>query len=50
MQHPLAQIEIVAFDSSLTLFLSKENTSVDQFRQAFPQSEDLREYNERDAK
>lgn len=50
MQLPLAQIEIVAFDSSLTLFFSKEQSYVDRFRQAFPLSEDLREYNEREAK
>ena len=48
MQHPLAQIEIVAFDSSLTLFLSKDQSYVDRFRQAFPMSEDLRQYNERE--
>ena len=46
MQHPLAQIEIVAFDSSLTLFLARENTSVNLFRQSFPMSEYLQEYNE----
>ena len=50
MQHPLAQIEIVAFDSSLTLFLSKEQSYVDRFRHAFPLSEDLREYNEKETK
>jgi hypothetical protein len=27
IQHPLAQIEIVAFDSSLTLFLSRKKTN-----------------------
>ena len=48
MQHPLTQIEIVAFDSSLTLFLSNQQPLTEQFRRAFPLSEDLRQYNERE--
>ena len=47
IQHPLAQIEIVAFDSSLTLFLSRRKLHVDLFRNAFPESEDLMIDNER---
>ena len=47
IQHPLAQIEIVAFDSSLTLFLSRRKPHVDLFRNAFPESEDLTSDNER---
>ena len=46
IQHPLAQIEIVAFDSSLTLFLSREKALVECFKIAFPESEDLHQYNE----
>lgn len=47
IQHPLAQIEIVAFDSSLTLFLANDSTLTNRFRIAFPDSEDLQEQNER---
>ena len=46
IQHPLAQIEIVAFDSSLTLFLSNDSNLTNRFRIAFPDSEDLQQYNE----
>jgi len=45
IQHPLADIEIVAWDSSLTLFISKIDELVDNFRQSFPLSEDLLERN-----
>lgn len=41
MQHPLATVEIVPFDSSLTLFLSKDQELVEKFRLGYPQSEDL---------
>lgn len=47
IQHPLAQIEIVAFDSSLTLFLANERELTNRFKTAFPDGEDLQEYNER---
>lgn len=47
IQHPLAQIEIVAFDSSLTLFLAHEEELTNRFKTAFPDSEDLEEYNEK---
>lgn len=45
MQHPLATIEIVPWDSSLTLFFSKEKELVDKFRAGYPQSEDLSVHN-----
>lgn len=48
VQHPLADIEIVAWDSSLTLFISKEENLVQQFRDSFPLSEDLSERNTRE--
>lgn len=38
-QHPLAQAELVAWDSSLTLLLSKDKMLVDRFMNAFPYSE-----------
>lgn len=45
IQHPLADIEIVAWDSSLTLFASRIDELVNNFRQSFPLSEDLLERN-----
>lgn len=47
IQHPLASIEIVAFDSCLTLFISEDEKTVSDFRKYFPLSEDLFEYNPR---
>ena len=47
MQHPLATIEIVPWESGLTLFFSKEKELVDKFRAGYPQSEDLSVYNDR---
>lgn len=46
IQHPLAQLEIVPWDSSLTLFLSRQPELVEHFRRFFPFSEDLGEYNQ----
>ncbi|MFX0547836.1 hypothetical protein ACOAKC_00740 [Hathewaya histolytica] len=48
IQHPLASIEIVHWDSSLTLFISKHDDLVDKFRVSFPLSEDLAAQNTRD--
>ena len=45
IQHPLATIEIVPWDSSLTLFFSKHEDLVRDFLKAFPFSEDILEYN-----
>ena len=45
IQHELASIEIVPFDSYLVLLFSKEKEIVDCFRKAFPKSRDLSEYN-----
>ena len=45
MQHPLATIELVAWDSSCTLFISKDDYLVDKFRKEFPLSVDLEKYN-----
>lgn len=41
IQHPLASIEIVPYDSSLILFISKQKEFVDYFMKAYPHSEDL---------
>lgn len=46
LQHPLSTIEIVAWDSSLSLVISKNRKIIDDFRSAFPLSEDLEIYNE----
>ena len=42
IQHPLAEVEIVAFDGSFTLFLCKDDTLADLIMKAFPESYDLR--------
>lgn len=47
IQHPLANIEIVAWDSSLTLFISQDDELVHRFRHSFPLSEDLAAQNKR---
>ncbi len=45
IQHPLATIEIVPWDSSLVLFLSRQKELVDKFREGYPHSEDLFTHN-----
>lgn len=45
LQHPLATVEIVPWDSSLTLIISKQDKIVEDFMQAFPLSKDLSVYN-----
>lgn len=47
IQNPLASIEIVAFDSSLTLIFSDKKNIVDKFIKGYPSSEDLVIYNNR---
>ena len=44
MQHPLAEIEIVPWDSSMTLLLSRRKDIVDNFRNYYPESENLEDY------
>ena len=46
LEHPLASVQIAAFDSSLTLLMSRKKKLVDDFRAFFPQSEDLAAQNE----
>ncbi len=48
LQHPLAEIELVAWDGCCTLLLSRNAYLTGKFREAFPNSEDLEEYNRRD--
>lgn len=45
IQHPLASVELVAWDGSLTLLISKDEDIVNCFRNAFPLSRDLETYN-----
>lgn len=45
IQHPLAELEIVAWDSSITIFISKRESLVRDFRYKFSKSEDLKLYN-----
>ncbi|MBQ6892838.1 MAG: hypothetical protein IJN48_01415 [Clostridia bacterium] len=47
LQHPLSQIEILPWDSSLTLILSKDEKTVASFTDAFLHSERLEEYIEK---
>lgn len=48
IQNPLADIEIVAWDSSATLFLTKDIGLYRIFRKAFPKSKDLKLFNTTD--
>lgn len=45
IQHPLACIEIVAWDSCATLIISKKSEIIKKFRNVFHLSKDLVEYN-----
>lgn len=45
LQHPLAMVEIVCWDSTLALFLSKDHDLVDRFKVYFSESKDLSVYN-----
>jgi len=47
IQHPMAKIEIIAFDSSYTLLISKNDETVQKFLDNFSLSEDLIEKNKR---
>jgi len=41
----IANIEIVPFDSSFVMVLSKDKKIVDDFKMVYVQSEDLEDYN-----
>ena len=45
IQHPLATMEIVSWDSSCVLLLSSKEEIVENFRNAFPKCQDLSAYN-----
>lgn len=42
--HPLAKVQIIAFDSSATQIFSTEEKLVSKFRAGYPQSEDITIY------
>lgn len=46
IQHPLASVEMVAWDASATLLISKDFSIIRKFREEFPLSEDLQNYME----
>ncbi|MBQ9949309.1 MAG: hypothetical protein IJO93_01135 [Clostridia bacterium] len=45
MQHPFAEIELIAYDSSMFICIAKSYTQVKFFREKFPLSVDLHDYN-----
>ncbi len=45
MEHPLADLQIVAWDSSLTLVHSRHKHIIEAYRSNAPESEDLTQYN-----
>lgn len=46
LQHPLATVEIVPWDATYTLLFSKNEQIIADFRQAYPNSQDLAVYND----
>ena len=47
LQHPLATVEIVPWDATYTLLLSKNAQIVADYRRSYPKSQDLFAYNAR---
>lgn len=45
IQHPLAEIEIVPWDSSLVLVLSKNDSIISKFKENYPQAIELVKFN-----
>jgi hypothetical protein len=45
LQHPLASVEIIAWDSTSTVIIGKEDGLVDQFLEYFKLAKDLEKYN-----
>lgn len=45
IQHPRAEIEIVCWDSTLSLFLTRDHDLANKFKTYFEEAQDLREYN-----
>lgn len=47
IQHPLAEIEIVPWDSTLVLIISKQDSIIESFLNNYPLAEELSDYNSR---
>ena len=47
IQHPLAEIEIIAWDSSISLIISKNDEVINSFNNYFSYAIDLEEYNKK---
>jgi hypothetical protein len=45
IQHPLAEVEIVCWDSTATLLLCRDDDLTQRFRRFFPEAVDLNEHN-----
>ncbi len=45
IQHPMAEVEIVPWDGALTLLISNNEKVIQSFKEEFPLSRDLEEYN-----
>ena len=45
LQHPLSEIELVAWDSTCTLFISNNDSIIEDISKIYPQAEDLEKYN-----
>ena len=45
IQHPRAEVEIVCWDGTSSLFLSRDSDLANKFKSYFEEAEDLREYN-----
>jgi len=50
IQHPSAEVEIVCWDSTATLLLSRDDDLTQRFRRFFPEAVDLNEHNTKVAK
>ena len=47
IEHPLATIEIVAWDSSCSLFISSNDATIREFSKLYPLAIDLEQYNQK---
>lgn len=47
IQNPLSEIEIIAWDSSLVIVISKDDEIIDVIKRNYPNAKDLLEYNKR---
>ncbi len=47
MQHPLSEIELIAWDSSMTVLICRNDKLIDIFMNNIPLAENLEQYNEK---